>query len=64
MAARGIDMQSFDAWLSSLPAKGYDSLWITNNLPALRKRFADYGEMPMPEMVGPHVAVRDRYEEL
>lgn len=56
-------MQSFEDWLST-PAKGYDPLWITKHLSALRKRPADYGEMPIPEMIVSQVVASDRYEEL
>lgn len=54
----------FQAWLNTLPALGYDRLWITNNVHSLRERFnADPSPMqPCPPP--PEAKRRDRYAEL
>ena len=55
---------AFETWLASLPALGYDRAWIGHNLPALRKRFVEMGDTPMPPCPPPPERQRDRYEEI
>jgi hypothetical protein len=54
---------AFQAWLrDAITAKGYDRLWITNNMASLEQRFA---ENPAPmEHCPVRVKRYDRYEEL
>lgn len=54
----------FQAWLTTLPALGYDRQWINHNLPALRKRFTDTAGAAMSPCPPPPERSRDRYEEL
>ncbi|WP_235522979.1 hypothetical protein [Novosphingobium sp. Leaf2] len=54
----------FQTWLATLPALGYERIWISNNLPGLRKRFDDTGGAAMPACPAPPERARDRYEEL
>lgn len=58
-------IDQFEVWLRSLPPLGYDRLWVSNNLPALRQRFDDTGGAPMePCPPPPESRARDRYGEL
>lgn len=54
----------FERWLTKLIPLGYDRLWISNNLPALRKRFEDDPNGTMPQCLPATVRVPDRYEEI
>lgn len=54
----------FEAWLATLPQRGYDRTWIGNNLPALQRRFQQFGAAVMPECPTPSERARDRYEEI
>lgn len=54
----------FQAWLATLPSRGYDHTWISHNLPALQRRFQQFGAAQMPECPPPSERVRDRYEEI
>lgn len=54
----------FQAWLATLPAKGYDRDWIRRNMPALVARFEAMPSMPMPESPRPSLRPHDRYSEL
>lgn len=58
------DNADFQTWLATLPSRGYDRTWISNNLPALQKRFQQFGNVPMPECPPATVRVPDRYEEI
>lgn len=55
---------AFQAWLVSLTALGYDHLWISNNLPDLRRRFERDPSSRLPRCPEPTVRPRDRYEEI
>lgn len=54
----------FETWLATLPQRGYDRVWIGNNLPALQRRFEQFGDVQMPECPPATMRTRDRYEEL
>lgn len=54
----------FQAWLATLPALGYDRLWIGHNLPALMTRYQANPSAPMQPCPPPPERARDRYEEI
>jgi len=54
----------FETWLATLPSRGYDCTWISNNLPALQSRFQQFGAAQMPECPPARERARDRYEEI
>lgn len=54
----------FEVWLATLPALGYDRLWVTNNRASLLRRFRDNPAPMEPCPEPPAKRMRDRYEEL
>lgn len=56
-------MTSFETWLATLPALGYDRHWVQRNLPALKARF-DNDPSPMKPCPPPPTRNVNRYDEL
>lgn len=54
-------MLTFEAWLRSLQAKGYDRDWVRRNIPQLRGMH-ERGE-ELPPAPNPPSAKYDRYED-
>lgn len=58
-------MQSFEAWLRTLPALGYPPDWVQRNVTRLRERFeADSSPMPPCPPSPASQRSKSRYDEL